>query len=306
MPSRLLLGAALAALLLPVQRAAACSVCAAGDPLVAAADAASGAHELRVGLETEWLTAEADMAEEGEVGRERVEQGTLRFLAVYSPVDDVNLVAQVPLVWKTSLTTMPGMAHPAEELSGLGDVDVGGRWFVVNRSDFARMRHHALALSAGSSLPTGRNDARDGAARLDEHAQLGTGAYGPYLGALYRLEGSSWHAFASLTGRLRTENEYGYRYGGALAWTVQAQRSLGTRLALSLGVDGRWAAADREEGEAVGNTGGLVLAAVPQLHVDLGRGVWASVRAQVPFATALRGAQDVGPTFVAGLQYRVF
>jgi hypothetical protein len=34
--------------------------------------------------------------------------------------------------------------------------------------------------------------------------------------------------------------------------------------------------------------------------------VWVTFRAQVPFATRLRGVQEVGPTFTAGLQYRVF
>jgi hypothetical protein len=293
------------AVLASARAAHACSVCAAGDPLVAAADSASGAHELRVGLESEWLTGEALMEEPDMTMRERVEQGTLRVVGVYSPLADLNVVVAVPLVWKTSTATMPGMREVAERF-GLGDVDLGARWFVVDRSDFSAMRHHAFALSAGTSVPTGANDLGEDGVRLDEHAQLGTGAFGPYAGALYRLEGSTWNAFASLTGRYRTENGAGYRYGPSAGWTVQGQRQLGQRFALGLGVDGRYAWADREDGGAVAHTGGLVLAAAPSAHLAVGGGVWVTFRAQVPFATRLRGVQEVGPTFTAGLQYRVF
>jgi hypothetical protein len=291
--------------LLPGGSALACSLCACGDPLVAASDSSSDPNALRVGVESEWLTANADVAEDGATGHEKVEQGTLRMVAVYSPVASLNVVVQAPLVWKTTRTTF-GAEHATAEQSGLGDVDLGARWFIVDRSDFSAMSHQTVALSAGSSLPTGANRAEAAGVRLDEHAQLGTGAFGPYLGALYGLDRSDWHAFASLTGRYRTENDFGYRYGASLAWTVQAQRQLGSRLAVGLGVDGRWADADRDAGAAVQHTGGLVLAAVPQLSADVGGGVWLSARVQVPFATALRGVQEVGPTFLAGLQYRVF
>jgi hypothetical protein len=294
-----------AGFLLPGRPALACSLCACGDPLVAASDSSSDPNALRLGVESEWLTASADVAEDGATGHENVEQGTVRMVAVYSPVAALNVVVQAPLVWKTTRTTL-GAERATAKQSGLGDLDLGARWFLYDRSDFSSMRHQTFALSAGSSLPTGANRAEAGGVRLDEHAQLGTGAFGPYVGALYGLDQADWHGFASLTGRYRTQNDFGYRYGAALAWTVQAQRQLGSRFAVGLGVDGRWAVADRDAGADVPHTGGLVLAAVPQLSADVGGGVWLSVRAQVPFATALRGVQDVGPTFLAGVQYRIF
>lgn len=311
---RTLLAAAALAILAVASPARACSVCAAGDPLVGAGDAAPEARQLRMSLETEWLTASSGDAESG---TEDLDQATVRALAAFSPVERVNVALAIPFVRKDVTTTAAahdhdagGSAHShgegADAFTGLGDVELGARFFLLDRTDVDAMRHHSVALSAGSSLPTGENDAQEAGVRIDEHSQLGTGAYGPYLGVLYRLEQSRWHAFASLSGRLRTENEHGYRYGSALTWTVQAQRQFRDWLAVGLGVDGREAARDEQDGAPVDHTGGLVLAAVPSVHVDLGRDVWLSVRAQLPFATRLHGVQDVGPTVTAGLQLQVF
>jgi hypothetical protein len=296
--------AAIAALA-PAPDARACSVCAAGDPLVAAGDAAPGGRELRAAIETEWLTASAAM--EGMAGmKETVDQATVRALAVLSPLPRLTAVLSVPLVRKQVSAAGAGIDHGSHVVTGLGDVELGARWFLWERTDFSAMRHHSLALSAGSSFPTGKDDASVDGVRLDPHAQIGTGGFGPNAGVLYRLEQSRWHAFASLAGRWRTENRDGYRYGPSLHGSLAVQRQLGERVAIGLAVDGRDAAADEEDGVAVAHTGGLVLAAAPEVHVALHGSLWLSVRAQVPFATRLRGVQEVGPTISAGLQLRVF
>lgn len=302
MRSALLLAASAALAAWPATDARACSVCAAGDPLVAAGDAAPAARELRMAVEAEWLTASAAM--EGMDGMlEQVDQSTVRALAVYSPLARLNAVLSVPLVRKD---VSYGGAHPSHETSGVGDAELGLRWFAADRSNFASMRHHSVAISAGTSLPTGGDDATLDGLRLDPHSQLGTGAWGPYAGVLYRLEQSSWHAFASVSGRWRTENSHGYRYGASLHWSFVAQRQLGERVAVGLGIDGREAAPDDQDGAPVPHTGGLVLAAAPELHASLGGPLWLWVRAQLPFATQLRGTQDVGPTVATGLQYQLF
>lgn len=297
-----------AAALAAAAPARACSVCAAGDPLVAAGDAAPTARELWTALEAEWLTASAAMDAPGMDGMiEEVDQGSLRVLAVYSPVARVNAVLTVPLVQKRVSATGAGMDHAEEVQTGLGDVELGARWFVLDRTSFAAMRHHSVALSAGTSFPTGNDDAEDASGQLlDQHSQLGTGGWGPYAGVMYRLEQSRWHAYASFTGRWRSENARAYRYGASLHWSVTAQRELGDsgRFVVGLGIDGREAAPDREDGADVAHTGGLVLAASPEVHVQLRGSWWLTARAQLPFATDLRGIQDVGPTFSAGVQVR--
>ncbi len=291
------------ALSLSAGPALACSVCAAGDPLVAAGDASPEGRELHLALETEWLTASAGMAEMPGA-TEELEQWTLRAAGAFSPAHRVNVAIVLPLVRKGVRMSGAGMAHADGTFSGLGDAEIGARWFLLDRTDFAVMRHQTVALSAGTSLPTGENAAREGGVRVDEHSQLGTGGWGPYAGALYRLEQSRWHAFASVAGRLRSENRFGYRYGPALAWTVQAQVQINPRLAAGLGLDGREAWPDELRGAAVAHTGGLVLTASPELHVGLGGSLWLGLRAQLPVATRLRGDQEVGPTVTAGLRIR--
>jgi hypothetical protein len=279
-------------------------VCTPGDPLVAASDASSTAGELRLAFEAEWLTADAG-SHHAPGATDEVEQGSFRLVGVYAPVDRLNVLAVVPIVRKEARTTGAGHDEHSTE-TGLGDVELGARWFVLDRMEFGEMRRQWVALSAGTSMPTGADDATHDGELLDPHAQVGTGGWGPYAGVLYRLEQGDWGAFASVTGRYRTESDRGYRFGGSVHWTVQAQRQLGHRVALGLALDGRTAAQDEEGGEKVPNTGGLVLAATPAIYADVYRGTWISLRAQLPFATDLLGEQTVGPVVVVGVQRAVF
>src|SRR5512147_1467835 len=119
-----LLLAAASAAVLPAARARACSVCACGDPLVAAGDAAPMERELHLAVETEWLTASAAM--ESMPGMtEEVDQATIRALAVFSPLARVNAVLSVPFVQKRVSATGAGMDRGADVVTGLGDVELG-------------------------------------------------------------------------------------------------------------------------------------------------------------------------------------
>ncbi len=299
MPGPLLRAAAAAALALPSPAALACSLCACGDPLVAATDQAS-AGELRVGFETEWLTARSGMDPTRPDMLDRVDQSTLRAVGVYSPRERVSLVAQVPLVRKQLSSDV------SSDLVGLGDVEIGARWYLVQKTDFAARRTWSFAVSGGTSLPTGGDSATKAGVLLEEHAQLGTGAFGPYAGVLWRLRQDPFTVTASATERLRTENGRGYRYGNAALFGAEVQVEPWQRVAFGLGLDGRYASPDRDHGAAVYATGGLVLAAAPGVYAELGRGLWLKLRAQLPVATRLFGVQRIGPTVGLGLQYAVF
>jgi hypothetical protein len=296
---RAALGALLLLLAIPAYP---CSVCSAGDPLVAASDAPSESGELRFTLDGEWLTAEA--ASDALPGvRDRLTQQTLRLGGVYGPIERLNLALSVPFVQKVLGEEGNGASDRTARV-GLGDVELGARWFGWRSTDWGIGRRQTLALSLGSSLPTGEADAREAGLRLDDHAQLGTGGWGPYAGVLYRLEGLTWHGFASVTGRWRTENRFGFRYGAAVTWSVQAQWQPHDRIGLGLGLDGRQAAPDEEDGVVVENTGGFLLAAAPGAWFGVTDDLWVSVRAQLPIASALNGDQQVGPVAVAGLQWK--
>jgi hypothetical protein len=284
----------------PVVRA--CSVCACGDPLAAVAETPGNRGSLRLALEAE--TLQVTSGSETMAGMtDELTQWTLRPSVVWSPLPSLNLVASVPFVRKRMEETGMGMDATMSDLSGLGDVDLGARWFAFDSVDFATRLRQSGAIMAGTSLPTGSNGASSGGVRVDEHGQLGTGGFGPYLGLFYRLSGDTWSGFATLTGRIRTENSYGYRYGQSLQASLQGQWQPGEWFAASLALEGRSAAADREQGAVAPNTGGLLLAATPSVHINVFAGAWLFARVQLPFYTALLGEQTVGPVFTAGIRY---
>ena len=293
-----------AVVLVPPSVARACSICGCGDPLVLAGDSMPVANTLRFALEYEYLTATARSDEEPD-RTESLTQMTLRPVVVYSPFSRVNLVLQVPLVRKDwALSATPVEHAETAAPMGLGDLDLGVRVFLWDATSIQAQRRQNLALTAGTSLPTGADDrtTADGE-RIDQHAQLGTGAWGPYVGALYAFHQDPWNFFLSVTGRFRTTNSFGYRYGDAVLWSAQLRFRVVEPVALQVGVDGRYAGRDRSEGVLQENTGGLVVSAVPGFAWNVTGPIWLLAQVQIPFATHLFGQQTVGVTASASLQY---
>ncbi|BDG04961.1 hypothetical protein [Anaeromyxobacter oryzae] len=290
-----------AVLLARAPAARACSVCGCGDPLLDAADPAAMTSRLRVALDGESLDVTSG-SETTPGATDTLHQYTLKLQAAANPVPGVTLVGTVPLTRKTMTTE--GLT--TSDVTGLGDVELAARIALLDVPNFAARRLQGVALSIGTSLPTGPNDLRAGGERIDEHGQPGTGSFGPFAGLHYRVDQGDWYGSASVTGRVHTVNGHGYRYGGAVLWSAHGQYRPVKRLALDLGVDGRWAAQDRDEAGPVLNTGGTVLSASPGLYWNAAGGAWLSVRAQLPVWTRLVGEQSVGPTVVAGVQYQLF
>jgi hypothetical protein len=296
-PSALLAATLLAA----APDARACSVCACGDPLLAASDPAAIGGQLRLSLDVEALRVEAGT--EGTPGStDELTQVSYRANAVWRPVERFGLVVTVPVVTKTMRMVAPGMDMETSNVTGLGDVEVAGRLALWESSQPGLRRSSEVAVSLGSSLPTGQNDAQAAGARVDEHGQPGTGAWGPFAGLHYRFEQGDWLAFASLSGRVRTESARHYRYGSSLHWSLHGQWRPVRRLALDLGLDGRRAGVDREDGLTVENTGGTAMALAPAVYLNAAGGLWVFVRGQVPVYQSLFGEQKLGPTVVAGIQ----
>ncbi|MFO0582781.1 MAG: hypothetical protein U0229_10930 [Anaeromyxobacter sp.] len=298
------LAGALAALALAAPPPArACSVCNCGDPLVGVAEGhGRGDGAVRVGLEAEALSQRA--GSESEPGVEDVlDQTTLRLTGVWSPLASLNVVAAVPLVHKVMKMDAAGVRTPVSDLTGVGDVELGARWYLVDAIDLGKGRRHGLALSAGTSVPTGGSRAKQDGARVDQHGQLGTGAWGPNAGLVWRLDQGDLGVLASVVGRYRGENADGYRFGSALLFTVQGRWAPRPWLALGAAVEGRDAGRDREDGAWVENTGGRVAALTPSIHLRAYEGLWLGVRAQVPVWKQLAGEQTVSSVWVASLTY---
>jgi len=286
----------------PFSIAEACSVCGCGDPLASAGEAYLGAGRLRLALDTELLTARA-RSDDDPAFVEHVTQYTIRPVIAFSPADILTLVVQIPVIRKEWSAEAPGNPTVTATPTGLGDVDVAARVFVYTKIRLAQMSRETLAFTAGSSLPTGDNSAQVQGERLDEHAQLGTGALGPYSGVLYAFRRDPWNFFGSVTGRLRLRNSYGYKYGSALLWSLRGDFRVLDWLSASVSFDGRYAAHDDLQGTLQENTGGLVLAATPGLKLRVYEELWLYASAQIPVFTHLFGEQHVGPVFTASLQY---
>ena len=297
-PAALRTTAAIAAALVAAAPAAAraCSVCSRGDPLASLAEGHGAEGRLRLSLETEYLTQQGAM-EGSPTQRHDLQQVLLRAGASWTPLSSLDLVASVPFGRKK--LEMQGATVPMSDLTGLGDLDVGARWFFWEAVNLRARQRQGLALTVGSSLPTGSRD--PGAV---EHGQVGTGAFGPYAGLAYRLQRDAFAAVLSVSGRVHDANGQGYRYGSALLGTAQGLWTPTGWLVLGAGMDLHDEGRDRRNGLPVANTGGLVVWASPSAFLKVYRELWFSLRVQVPVHSALLGIQEVGAVGVAGFQYQ--
>ncbi len=295
--------AATVAVFLAARPARACSVCGCGDPLVSVGEVAGPRGQLGLELDGQWLHQTAGTAGTMD-GKDDLTQWSILLTASYTPVERLNVVVTLPYVWKDLQNQSPA-GSTVSNLNGLGDMQIGLRWFAWESVDFSNRTRQTLSVNAGTFAPTGSDNATVDGERVDQHGQLGTGGWGPNAGLFYRVQGDVWSGSAGLWGLYRTVNSYGYRFGPAVLWTVQAQYQPVDWFAAALGVDGRWAAPDVENGTDVDSTGGLLLAAVPAVYFNVFKGGWLLARAQLPFATKLYGVQTIGPVVTVGMRYEV-
>jgi hypothetical protein len=307
---------AAAALLIP-RPARACSVCGCGDPLLIATDPAAIAGVLRLQLDADYL--QIDAANDADpAATDQLTQSSLRLNAVWRPSDRLSFSATVPVLHKVIVTSGAGPDVTASDLSGLGDVDLGVRYALWRSVQVGQQRAQELAVTAGTSAPTGQSQATDaGGALIDPHGQLGTGAWGPFAGIHYRYEQGPWTGYASASFRVRTEASYPdpagtmkYKFGNAFLWSAHGQYLATKGLALDLGLDGRTARQDTatEPGglaAPVDNTGGTVISAAPSVYWNPAGALWLFLRVQVPVYKDLVGRQDVFPSGSIGLQFQV-
>jgi hypothetical protein len=288
----------------------ACSICGCGDPLQALGSESPKAGSLSLGLETVYLTATAQ-SDENDTQSETLTQKTLNSLVTFSPAANLDLVAIVPLVkkdWALSEGTSTDPAADNETATaapfGLGDMTLGLRYFLVAELDGENRSLQNFAISLGSTLPTGRGeDVDSNGVRFDQHGQLGTGAWGPYLGLFYSRVFESWNLSANVNGLFHGTNVEGYAFGSSFTWGLQAQLHLGgDAFALSLAAEGRSAERDLSLQEPQLNTGGTVVALTPGFAFNPAGTFGIYGKVQLPVATDLYGTQTVGATALFGTQ----
>jgi hypothetical protein len=305
-------------------KADACSLCGCGDPLLAASDPAAINGQLRLQLDSEYLRVDAGT--DGMPGyTDQLTQWSYRLNAVYRPITRLSLIATLPVLDKTIHQVGGGTNITDSHLTGIGDAELGARYALWRSINMGIGRVQEFALAGGVMMPTGAHDAKMSATDpttnavtivpVDPHGQLGTGAWGPFLGIHYRFEQVNWLGFADFSYRMRTTGSYfdgsKYKFGDAALWSVHGQYRPIATLAVDLGIDGRFARVDKTtdagdtSSNTQGNTGGTLLSAAPGVYFNAGRGFWVFARAQIPFYQNLDGEQDIHPSIALGLQYQV-
>lgn len=297
---------------LVLSRLNACSVCGCGDPLVAAGVTHPMPGTWRLGLETVYLTATAQ-SDDNPLQTESLTQKTLDTIVTYSPISRLTLVAIVPFTQKDwALSAATDGSDPADSASpvGFGDVNFGLRYFLVSDVDYDTRISQNFALTIGTTIPTGDENRTDNSgSRIDQHAQLGTGGWGPYGGFLYSFLDKDWTLTANATAIFHTVNPYQYNYGMSFNWGAQAMLHLDDTFAFSLGTDGRYADHDTDSSLAPNtplvNTGGTVIDLTPGIAWSPLEDWGLYARVQVPVITNLFGTQTVGVTAIVGTQILV-
>jgi hypothetical protein len=183
-----------------------------------------------------------------------------------------------------------------------------------------------LALSLGSYLPTGGTNIISGITGqpIDTHAQLGTGAFGPYAGLLYNHLWDDFTFSANANVVIHTTaytNEinsavYEYTFGTTYTGGLSVQLKATDTLAIGLAVEGRYTDSDTEpnpnDNLVAGvptwdtpNTGGTVIDLSPSVYWNVSGDSVLYGKLQIPTITAFNGSQTLGPTYVFGTQFLI-
>jgi len=218
-----------------------------------------------------------------------------------------------PLKWFTLNALMPwvtswiqSMQHaPTEQVNGLGDLELSGRFLVFKPRGFAP--HHLLWLNAGVKAPTGYRVYDAEGYPFPDDDQPGSGSWDPFAGVTYAwFSGELLSFYGSTSYRYTTAGPRGYKRGSTLGSTAALQLQPFKWGAVALGGDVVWQQADTlPNGAAAPSTGGVVGYFAPALLASPLRDLLIRVVVDVPIASHLYGTQTVGPQVALSIAYDV-
>ena len=302
------------------ERASACSVCLAGDPVFDASGTSVGeVGQWNLFVQgSGWKKESGALPHEEGGGEEHAadEENRSRRLDLYlgwTPVDRVTLTLNVPFAFN-HITEIHHDEREEFSLSGLGDVSLLGS--VVLWRDRDVLPGTWIEGRAFAKAPTGESRERVGGVR-DPHLQPGTGSwdFGGGLAAAHQLRLASLYASASY--RVNTQGSLDYEYGDVVLANAALLVPLGPASAVPwlapFGVGAelnyRWAQRDLHHGEDYEDSGGSILYATPSLRIALpalaiGERLPPSLRSsvQLPLTNRwLHGEQEERPLWRVGL-----
>lgn len=196
---------------------------------------------------------------------------TMELRGSYYPHKRVQLLAAVPLVYRTQISNTEGTFTGY----GLGDAWLGANYTIFASPDSLtkKVRHHVF-VGAGLKTPTGKTNLRSDGELLHQNLQPGTGSWDPDMSLRYLARIKRWGITSVVNYRLNTKNRDGYKYGdrissllGAFYWTVY--RSVTFMPQLGLNFD--YALRDIKGQRLQTHTGGYQLFATGGLQVSFKR-----------------------------------
>jgi hypothetical protein len=279
-------------------RARACSMCHCSDPTFALVRSQLFVpRTFSLGLDADRFSKDQG-AEDAAPGREAEVENRVTLSGGYTLARRFSVVLRVPFADRM-LTGPEG----SESQSGISDPELLLHYRVA-----APRPGSWVSIGAGARPGWGQSEAQRDGERLEEHLQPGTGAFGWSLGGAFsHVVGAAddGSVYGSLTGRLNTRNDHGYRYGDALLVYAGYERRLGGWLNGVLEANFRHAARDEVAvGEPDPNSGGSVLYLTPRLIVKLDRKHFLRLGVQIPVFESLYGDQDEKVNVFTGVTLR--
>jgi hypothetical protein len=250
--------------------AAACASCGCGDPTITA-----------MGLEMPYTNRVRLAVEERFGGHTAGDADSLErtftlrssLLASWSPLSRLTVATLIPLVSEW-VQDAPG--HAFRGTNALGDIEVSARGVVWQDRRFAPS--HLVSLLAGLKTPSGPRAYFSDGTPLDDDLQPGSGSWDPFAGAAYAWFGDKLSGFASAGFRYPTPGRNHYQHGQSFGVSGGLQIQPKRWVALGLGADLKWVAADTAPPAADGgmvvpatiavavpDTGGTLLALTPSV-----------------------------------------
>lgn len=232
---------------------------------------------------------------EGPNEQDKHRQSQIGLTAAYRATPQFAIIARVPYA-RTSHSESDG--HEAVN-SGLGDAEI------LASFDFKSNTALRPGITLGLKAPSGENDLKtdDSDAevnRLEEHGQIGTGAWDGMFMAHLRKSGDVY--FSSTIGyRFNGENDFGYRYGSIVWIDLGFSRAVSRRLSLGIGSRLRHADWNSDSGAREADSGGTMFLVMPEASFSFGGGASAALRCTLPVINSLNGSQSETPGLVVAL-----
>ena len=292
--------------LLAAGSATACSICRCGDPTFNALGL-TGVPLSSVRVALDWDRMDKSQGSAGSGDFETATEERLTALLGYSFSEAWTLFARLPRVDR-ELTELEDGESDVTSTSGMADPEIYAQRRLWSSTMDARVgvRDNVYAVF-GVKTPWGENDLERDGARLDEHAQPGSGSTDWYggLSASHLLDRKS-ALFASVQYRATGSNDSGYEYGDVVLANLAYERKMSARWDAVVEANYRHAGRDRVSGGGHDpNTGGELLYVTPRVLVSVGPRWVLRASVQVPAWERLNGEQDEDAVYDLGVTYLV-